>query len=1660
MVSVSPLRFMRSEATPDGTRNLLYAGICLDEVLFLFVGDFLVRQERVGRILQAFQYPTKEFRVQVEWYSVTEDDEGVKMITPASNREVISPEGVEKAVTQVVPLPGIYLKEMKRLAENTYPPRRYYCYRGKLEPLLDDKYADLKDLIRWRSRVRDTPAAAEETKEVTKKTGKKKSAKLAKKKGATKAKTAKKKASARAKPKHKVASAKQPKRKVQEESNEEEYNDVELDESQSDSEEAFVDEDYESNEEVATPLSEDEDTDGDDDDEKVKIRPKKRAKTKRSDKVAKLLAKDRHVRISDEKPLYVERKRGSLKLGRRFYHEVRLDALTGSGRWTVRAGDLLAIATDESDHIDSSHTYPWSPVHVICIYQEPGSEELLIQYRWLYFADEMDCFEELTLPDDLHEESVIEIDEAHGTAPINSVLGNVSLHASSRVPVQQSKGGGMPTKPLFCPYFYSSKLMKPSLDHTTEKWFDGVQMRNLTCEKGFPGKNEDLLRKYCIAMVQFYPELQPLLPQEHTKNPGDDGNEEMKAWPGITLEARNITPGPVRCELTSQKMTFYESIEVPFESRRFSERVKGRDFTVRPGNFVCIGLARSSLEPEFWAPLKGPFRIAQVILMYSRDGQDSLVLLQVRWLSRRATMSRRLESRMPPDIGDWILTDEFQDNVNAKLVVGLWGCLGMNAMESPFRYKFYRDLELFQPTHDHSESALLDQSLSASSFTKKYKELRSTKSSERVAEPMDLTRDILITTSEGIDLYASIQVKPLWGSFVSPDELCVESCRGSLSWRLYPGDIVAVADPEGSLRKSVFAVSWRVGQVSCLHSKQGEDDTWVELRPLFTHADVYTGHSRSDASCGILYESAVKADHSTVSVRQILAPLALLPLQSRRHSSHVRKLWNTFPKFLPMLQYMYGGEYDPVQQRRSGNPRTTVERLARLTKRGIEAASFAEQFRLEDVTQSLRDTLRVRENEFLQIQQRLMLANKMDRSALNAEEESVVWVTDLPFYVDLSDDIEFFNEINLQPQSNTVVDSLKGTVQDAGVWTVRVGDPVIIQYKTSAGGTAFGAASGIKNTNRYFPLSLPWAVAEIVSIFRPNKGHKDKVFASPESTFDGDNEDTEGILLEVRWFFRVKELPQSFQKKFNAEGCEMEEIFESDWYDIVSPRSVLAPAHLHAEQEATEATFQHGLPLLQFVCSKYWAQKRKGLLPTNGLDGRVRRAQANSRFFGKSRNLREAYDNLTTKKTIEEVEGAEDTNWRTAYDKVVQCLRLTDASMRGFDTSTTLVGREKEQAKIYDFLRNAMTSGRAGEKCMFIAGPPGGGKTASVKVAIERLRQEADRGAMSSFEFVAMNCFDFREPSEAYVHFWESISDDKISATKNVAVRSLQHFFDKSTEERNIILLLDEVDYLVDKSQKVLMDFFDWPLAQSPHVNFVVVGISNTINLVDRLMHRIQSRIGHYRVRFDAYKHEQIQAILQSKLKRASPRFTVFSPDAVVLAARKIQRQSGDIRTAFKLCRMAATMKMAQLVKDDTQNLQVTTADMVKSMNECFSSPQAKRVSLCTAFQLLVLISLGALYLQNSDKDEFTMEDIRNKVKFISEAYGDADLLPVLSLDEIVQILYRMRDERMVSIRVPKCSFGYIDYLVRRHVEDDNILAGLKGNKYEKMARRFLIRPL
>lgn len=225
--------------------------------------------------------------------------------------------------------------------------------------------------------------------------------------------------------------------------------------------------------------------------------------------------------------------------------------------------------------------------------------------------------------------------------------------------------------------------------------------------------------------------------------------------------------------------------------------------------------------------------------------------------------------------------------------------------------------------------------------------------------------------------------------------------------------------------------------------------------------------------------------------------------------------------------------------------------------------------------------------------------------------------------------------------------------------------------------------------------------------------------------------------------------------------------------------------------------------------------------------------------------------------------------------------------------------RNAEFQTVYGSLRTAISDGTG--TCIYISGPPGTGKTATVRDVIAHLNAAVLAEEMDDFIFVEINGMKVTDPHQSYSLLWEALKGDRVSPPH--ALGLLEREFSRPSPRRvPCVVLMDELDQLVTRNQSVMYNFFNWPALRHSHL--VVLAVANTMDLPERtLSNKISSRLGLTRITFSGYKHQELMEIIGSRLENVPG--NIVNADAIQFASRKVAAVSGDARRALDICRRA-----------------------------------------------------------------------------------------------------------------------------------------------------------
>ncbi len=228
---------------------------------------------------------------------------------------------------------------------------------------------------------------------------------------------------------------------------------------------------------------------------------------------------------------------------------------------------------------------------------------------------------------------------------------------------------------------------------------------------------------------------------------------------------------------------------------------------------------------------------------------------------------------------------------------------------------------------------------------------------------------------------------------------------------------------------------------------------------------------------------------------------------------------------------------------------------------------------------------------------------------------------------------------------------------------------------------------------------------------------------------------------------------------------------------------------------------------------------------------------------------------------------------------------------------------------------------------LLLYGKIGTGKTAVVAQVRQEMMKRDDRHAISAFVYV--NCGTIDTPYsllQTIANHFAARDDERVPTgwaldRVEAAMRRLM-----DARKGTVILVLDEIDRLVDRSGDGVLYSLSQLNTQLEATRVALLGISNDLKFTNRLDARIRSRLNEEKILFPPYDALQLQDILRDRAQAAF-RDGVLEPGVVERCAAYAALENGDARRALALLRLAAEMAERDRAK------RITPDHVVKAKN-------------------------------------------------------------------------------------------------------------------------------
>lgn len=214
----------------------------------------------------------------------------------------------------------------------------------------------------------------------------------------------------------------------------------------------------------------------------------------------------------------------------------------------------------------------------------------------------------------------------------------------------------------------------------------------------------------------------------------------------------------------------------------------------------------------------------------------------------------------------------------------------------------------------------------------------------------------------------------------------------------------------------------------------------------------------------------------------------------------------------------------------------------------------------------------------------------------------------------------------------------------------------------------------------------------------------------------------------------------------------------------------------------------------------------------------------------------------------------------------------------------TIKARETEYNKILNAINTYKQTKKS--QILYLSGVPGSGKTYTISYAFK------------DTPHTYINCNNIKSKTQIF---------SKISQIMKCSKKKAKTFIDLTDHLQKCasqhIIILDEIDLLITKSQSVLYNMYSMPFYEN--VSVLLITISNSFSM--DLDAKIISRIGNNKITFKPYGSDQLIEILGNE------------GNSTNYIARRIGAVSGDARKAIRIHKKCKNMDINAIENDIKQ---------------------------------------------------------------------------------------------------------------------------------------------
>ena len=385
--------------------------------------------------------------------------------------------------------------------------------------------------------------------------------------------------------------------------------------------------------------------------------------------------------------------------------------------------------------------------------------------------------------------------------------------------------------------------------------------------------------------------------------------------------------------------------------------------------------------------------------------------------------------------------------------------------------------------------------------------------------------------------------------------------------------------------------------------------------------------------------------------------------------------------------------------------------------------------------------------------------------------------------------------------------------------------------------------------------------------------------------------------------------------------------------------------------------------------------------------------------------------------------------------------------------------RKEEQDIIYNYIKKGLQT-KGNYNSLYIAGMPGTGKTSSVKTIINILESELKEAQKNKknlknlindgiipFKTLFINGFEYPNISNVFKKIYNFIFAKEKPYTITKYIQVLDNFFSDRKKynssiylndptNSHIVLIIDEIDILINNNQNLLYNIFNWTTYEDSKL--IVISISNTLDLPNRLFPKIKSRMGDNKIMFKPYNKEEIRKIIESR----GIDLKLFSEDALRFSCIKVATINGDLRRVFQILKRAKDINKSNNFKSKDKNKSlVSKFDILDAWNELFNSKTSKVIQSLQIIEKIIIASM-LCKIKDNTATKIKIEDLYDKEDIFLKKYNEHnDCRLTITWEEFKRSIFNLMRIKLLSFsEMPKNNL--IDnFVVIKFYTDEFIMA-------------------